>query len=411
MGNKLKIFVSAYACEPNSGSEIGVGWHWILEMSKYYDLWVLTRLSNKQNIENWVVDNKYLNNVRFIYYDLPLLMRFWKKGMRGVRFYYILWQYFSNRLVKCTMQVNDIKIYHLLTYGNALWPASKYGQKQFFIWGPTGGLDTIASEYSKYYDLKGRLIEFFRRLIVKTLPVNYGFNRRCKNADLILCKTGFTKKRIPRKYQDKSIVFTDVAVDQDIRKSLFQTNDMDITNYLTVGKLDAWRGFDLIIEAFELAILKNKRINLTIVGDGQDWNRLKKLIYSKGLSNHIRMTGKVTMKEYQQYMNETNVVINAALKEGAVTTSFDAMALGKPLICIDTQGYTRAFTNDYSIIIPQQKRKNIIKLLRDAILKLTDQKIRKELSETALNNSENFSWENKGKEVYNLFEEWYQRSI
>ena len=31
---RLKIFVSAYACEPDLGSEIGVGWHWVLEMSK-----------------------------------------------------------------------------------------------------------------------------------------------------------------------------------------------------------------------------------------------------------------------------------------------------------------------------------------------------------------------------------------
>ena len=50
----MKIFVSAYACEPNLGSEIGVGWHWVLEMSKYFELWVLTRESNRKNIEPWI---------------------------------------------------------------------------------------------------------------------------------------------------------------------------------------------------------------------------------------------------------------------------------------------------------------------------------------------------------------------
>lgn len=38
MTTRLKIFVSAYACEPDLGSEIGVGWHWVLEMSKYFEL-------------------------------------------------------------------------------------------------------------------------------------------------------------------------------------------------------------------------------------------------------------------------------------------------------------------------------------------------------------------------------------
>ena len=52
--NKTKIFVSAYACEPGLGSEIGVGWHWILEMSKKFELWVLTRKSNQNSIEEWM---------------------------------------------------------------------------------------------------------------------------------------------------------------------------------------------------------------------------------------------------------------------------------------------------------------------------------------------------------------------
>ena len=52
--DKPKIFVSAYTCEPGLGSEIGVGWHWVLEMSKHFELWVLTRESNRGTIEPWI---------------------------------------------------------------------------------------------------------------------------------------------------------------------------------------------------------------------------------------------------------------------------------------------------------------------------------------------------------------------
>ncbi len=37
-----RILVSAYACEPDKGSEQGVGWHWVLEMAKTEELWVIT---------------------------------------------------------------------------------------------------------------------------------------------------------------------------------------------------------------------------------------------------------------------------------------------------------------------------------------------------------------------------------
>lgn len=30
----MKILLNAYACEPNRGSEPGVGWHWAIELSK-----------------------------------------------------------------------------------------------------------------------------------------------------------------------------------------------------------------------------------------------------------------------------------------------------------------------------------------------------------------------------------------
>ena len=83
------------------------------------------------------------------------------------------------------MRENNIKIFHHLTYGNVLWKVSSYGQKQFFIWGPVGGLETIPSEYSAYYDRKSKLIEFLRRIVDKLMPLNISFQTRSRRADLI----------------------------------------------------------------------------------------------------------------------------------------------------------------------------------------------------------------------------------
>ena len=35
MKKKLKILLSAYACEPNKGSEPEIGWQWVINLSKY----------------------------------------------------------------------------------------------------------------------------------------------------------------------------------------------------------------------------------------------------------------------------------------------------------------------------------------------------------------------------------------
>ena len=50
MKKKSKILLSAYACEPNKGSEPEVGWKWAITLSQLgYEVYVITRLNNKKN--------------------------------------------------------------------------------------------------------------------------------------------------------------------------------------------------------------------------------------------------------------------------------------------------------------------------------------------------------------------------
>ena len=399
---KPKIFVSAYACEPGLGSEIGVGWHWVLEMSKHFELWVLTRESNRGTIEPWIAAHPEFAGIHFLYFDLPKWARFWKKGLRGVRTYYNLWQYCTNRIVKRTMQDNEIKIFHHLTYGNVLWKVSSYGQKQFFVWGPVGGLETIPAEYSRHYTRKSRLIEWMRRTAIKMLPLNYGLKKRCRNADLILCKTEITRDLIPAKYRDKSVLFTDVAVEKSEHSATVQNKESNRIDFITVGRLDAWRGFDLVIESFACVAKDDKRMHLTIVGKGSDKARLIQLVERYGLQEQVTFTGKVSMEQYNKLLAGADVVVNASLKEGAVTVSFDSMAMGKPLICIDTTGYTRYFSNEYAVVIPRTSRKEVVTEIASAMERLKDEKERRSIGEKAKDAGEQFLWESRGIEYRDL---------
>ena len=400
--DKIKIFVSAYACEPGLGSEIGVGWHWVLEMSKHFELWVLTRESNRCTIEPWIAAHPEFAGIHFLYFDLPKWARFWKKGMRGVRTYYNIWQLCTNRIVKRTMRENGIKVFHHLTYGNVLWKVSSYGQKQFFIWGPVGGLETIPAEYSNHYARKSRLIEWVRRAAVKMLPANIGFKRRCKNADLMLCKTEITRDLIPAKHRERAVLFTDVAVEKQPAANSINSKNSDRVEFITVGRLDAWRGFDLVIEAFARAAKTHKNIHLTIVGKGADKQRLKGIAEKLGVQELVTFTGNVAMDEYYRLLAASDVVVNASLKEGAVTVSFDSMAMGKPLICLDTTGYTRYFSNDYAVVIPRTSREEVNSNHAAAMERMTDADERTAIGEKAKSAGAQFTWPARGEEFKEL---------
>jgi glycosyltransferase involved in cell wall biosynthesis len=407
--DKLKICVYAFACDPTLGSESGVGWHWVLEMSKYFDLWVLVSGLHQPAIEAWLEEHPEYADIHFIFYDWPKWALWWKKGLSGMRIYYNLWILSTNRLVRKIMRENDIHIFHHLTYGNAIWPVIPFGQRQFFIWGPVGGLESVPRDFSKHYQLKDRVVEQIRRWIAGLSKYNLGFRGRCRRADLILCKTDYTRGCIQEAYRHKTVLFTDVAA--DISESVFiKTSEQRNTEFVTVGRLDAWRGFDLAIEALGLAVKQRNDIHLTIVGEGSDRPRLEAMIRQRNLQNHVTLTGTLSMTDYRQRMQQADVVVNAALKEGAVTVSFDAMAWGKPLLCVDTTGYTRYFKEDYSIVIPRHRREQVIKDLAEGMVRLTDAEIRHRMGERAKTAAREISWAHHGEEIHQVILEAYSHS-
>ena len=442
-----KIFVSAYACEPGLGSEIGVGWHWVLEMSRFFELWVLTRESNRGTIEPWIAEHPEYAKIHFVYFDLPHWARRWKRGMRGVRIYYMLWQWLSDGVVRRTMQENGIDTYHLLTYGNAMWPASRYGMKQRFVWGPTSAGVSLPKFLTKHFSWKSRLKEVAQRAMRWLLPLNVGFRRRCRHADLILCKTDDTIQCVPRKWRGKCVQMTDVAVERRDVESYLMPKRYDETkvNYVAAGTLVGWRTMDVLLESWKLSrqfiihnsqfIIDSNREHcknssfyrqrlkdlrfltphfiakgsktfgsslLTIVGDGPERGRLERLVDELGVRDSVRFVGQVDMETYYSYIAQADVVVNPCFREGAVTVSFDSMAMGKPLICFDTGGYTHSFEPEYSRVIKGvTSRQEAVERLAHAMVELADRELCAKMGAEAKRRSEELSWEKKIESIVN----------
>ncbi|WP_295937748.1 glycosyltransferase family 4 protein [uncultured Alistipes sp.] len=397
---KLKIFISAYACEPGLGSEIGVGWHWVLEMSKYFELWVLTRESNRSTIEPWIEAHPEYADIRFLYYDLPRWARFWKKGLRGVRIYYNIWQLRSDRIVRHTMRQHGIEIFHHLTYGNFLWRVCRSGRSGFFIWGPGSAGSVVPKEFSRRYSLRSRIKEALQRWMRRTLPCNRSFKRRCADSSLILCKTRDTLACIPAG-ACKAVLFTDVAVQLPAQAGgqIPPEPRPGPVKYLAAGSLDGWRGFDVLIEAFSRALAAYPGMELEILGAGPEYRRLRRLIAALGTGDRIRLSGKVPPDVYRAKMSGADVVVNPCLREGAVTMAFDSMSLGKPLLCVETGGYTRYFTDSYAVIIPLGKRLQTVDSMVAGILSLTDPSVRAAMGVEARLAAGKYTWEHKGREI------------
>ena len=92
-----RILLSAYACEPGKGSEPAVGWMWATELAALgHEVWVITRSANRSAIEA-ALRSREPSRLHFVYCDLPLWARSWKKLPGAIYLYYFLWQWLAFR--------------------------------------------------------------------------------------------------------------------------------------------------------------------------------------------------------------------------------------------------------------------------------------------------------------------------
>ncbi|BCL60057.1 hypothetical protein DGMP_07500 [Desulfomarina profundi] len=136
----MKILLSAYACEPNKGSEPGVGWNWAIELVKFgHDVHVLTRANNKPVIDAYFAANNKPKTLHFLYYDCPVWIQRFKKENRGIHLYYLLWQWGAYQLVKHVHAEVNFDMVHHITFGVVRQPSFMGGLDIPFTFGPVGG--------------------------------------------------------------------------------------------------------------------------------------------------------------------------------------------------------------------------------------------------------------------------------
>ena len=66
----MNVLLSAYACAPGKGSEPEIGWSWMQQVSRVHDVWVITRASKRERVEEGL-RREPSPRAHFIYVDLP----------------------------------------------------------------------------------------------------------------------------------------------------------------------------------------------------------------------------------------------------------------------------------------------------------------------------------------------------
>jgi glycosyltransferase involved in cell wall biosynthesis len=330
---RMRILAIAYACDPTQGSEPGAGWMWSRLLGRLGPTTVITRRNNRESIEAKLSSTPEASALDFVYVDLPAWARFWKKGKRGSRLYYLLWQIATLREARRLVRRSTFDVVWHLTFAN-FWLGSIGGLLNVpFIWGPVGG--GVRSCFDiRVVGVKGLLFEISRSL-------GRGFGRWVnplarsgwRRAGLILVNNPDVRDALPKRYRAKCVVFPHVLLESDPDRR--SAAPPEPKTALFAGRLVAWKGCSLAIRA--LAQLPGWR--LIVCGRGPDEARLKRLAQSLHVDDRVEFLGWVERSDVHRTMRErAHVFVFPSLHDDAPWVVGEAVAHGLPVICLDRGG-------------------------------------------------------------------------
>jgi glycosyltransferase involved in cell wall biosynthesis len=384
MTTGLKVLVSAYSCEPGRGSEPGVGWDWVRQIACYHEVWVITRANNRAAIEEGL-KREPLSNVHWFYFDLPQWARFWKRGSRGVALYYYLWQAGIYRLAQRLHREVSFDFAHHVTFGKYWAPSFLALLDTKFIWGPLGGGESAPAPFWSNFGMRGKLYETARTVGREVEHLDPFVRMTARRATLALAKTPETAEQLKRLGCRAVKVYQEVCLPADEIRSLgtIATHQAPPIRVLSTGRLLHWKGFHLGIEAFARFQRGYPDAEYTIIGKGPERENLEQLAMSLGISGKVNFRGNIPREEVLSELSHSDIVLHPSLHDSSGWVCIEAMAAGRPVVCLDCGGPAMQVTQDAGVRVSIESPKAAISGIADALKMIAnDSDVRQRLGES-----------------------------
>ena len=406
----MKILLSAYACEPNRGTEPGVGWNTAVALAQHHPIWVFTSNTHRAAIEAELAIRP-VENLQFVYLDPLGWVYDWsqegKKASWDVHLHYYLWQIFAYFVGRSLHQTVDFDLAHHITYGKYSAPSFLAFLPIPFFWGPVGGAESAPKPFWKDFSLRARTYETFRGLSQWLGEADPFVRLTAKRSRVAWYKAEDTARRL------RSLGANCVTV--LVESGLRQEEIDDLANYpmpetapirfISMGRLLHWKGAYLGVRAFAKANLLDAEY--WILGEGPERDRLQAMAEELGVAKQIKFFGNLPRNEGLAKLGEAHVLVHPSLHDSGGWVCPEAMAVGRPIICLDLGGPGVQVTTETGFKIPAHDPEQVVQGLAEAMIRLAeDAELRKQMGSAGQNLvNQSYTWEAKAKTLVQTYEE------
>jgi glycosyltransferase involved in cell wall biosynthesis len=409
---RLRVLLSAYACEPERGSEPGVGWNAAVEIAKHHDVLVITRANNQPVIETWLGENP-VPGLRFVYFDLPNWAMWWKRGPRGMRVYYYLWQIGIYFVARRLLRDTRVDVIQHVTFVRYWTPSFLSLLSRPFVWGPVGGADSTPGAFRPDLSRPGRFHELARSVAQAVAEFDPFLRLTARRSVIALATTKATASRLAGLGADDIRILAAIGLGAQTRDAISRARRLDSSHkslrLISVGQLHDFKGFQYAVRA--LAQEAAPDAEYWIVGDGPARNRLEVEAATLGITERVRFLGQLPRSEVLSTLSQSDVLIHPSLHESGGLVCLEAMAAGVPVVCLNLGGPATIVTAETGIKINAESPQQVVRDLAAAITELDRDRpllLRMALASLARVEAE-YRWETKGGQLARLHLEAHDR--
>ncbi len=405
---RLRILVSAFYCEPEKGSEEGVGWNMAREIARNHDVWVLTRAKNRVSIET-EMSRTPIPGLHFVYCDLPRWGRWWARGqLLEWHLYYYLWQIYVYFVARRLHHDIHFDIVHHVTFVKYWIPSFLSRLSVPFVWGPVGGGESAPRSFWRDFCFKAKISESLRDLGRRLGEHDPSVSSTARRSAIALATTEETAARMTRLGAKGVRIFSQSGLSRDEIEhlSLRKMDDESSLRFISIGRLLHWKGFHLGLRAFAKADLPFE-VEYWVVGDGPERRNLEALVRKLGVEDRVMFWGALPREETLVKLKECDILVHPSLHDSGGLVCLEAMAAGCPVICLRLGGPDVLLTEETGLKVSTQTPEQAERDLSDALTRLArDPDLRIRMGEAARKRvKEAFDWEAKGKIWQELYEE------
>jgi glycosyltransferase involved in cell wall biosynthesis len=404
----MKILISAYSCEPGKGSERGVGWNVAREVARHHEVWVFTRPDeSKDAIEAELAANP-VSNLHFVYFTLP----FWQDSMRwgqsgAMQLHYYLWQiqaYFVGR--KLHREIGFDLVHHV-TFVRYSCPSFLSLLPIPFIWGPVGGGESAPSPFWADFNWKNKLYESLRWAWRALGELDPFAHLTAQRSAIAYATTEDTAQRLSKLGAANVQRLSESGMSQFEIEQLSQCPPPtgSPVRFINIARLLHWKGIYLGLRAFASANLPNAEY--WILGEGPELARLQALALDLGIADRVKFWGLLPREEVLVKLGQCSALVHPSLHDSGGWVPLEAMASGRPIICLDLGGPSELVTPEIGIKVLAHSPEQAVCDLGKAMVKLAeDSNLCVQMGQAGQQKVKEFySWEAKGKLLAHIYKE------